>query len=202
MAMKDVTRRVVWVAALGWAAVGCATTAGPSGGPAAAAEAEAPAATREAEDAGLIAVSEVEALPALVGGETLAAHRGPQPGEVAPSLAGLTWVRGEAPAAGEAHVLFFWGTYCVPCKPMVAPIVERVEGRGLPVVAVSRDAPERLEAFLASWKGPFIGRVAIEDRPTEVHGAYEAWTVPRLVYVGADGRVTRVVYGPQSPELL
>jgi len=123
---------------------------------------------------------------------------GPQPGEPAPDLSQLTWYRGAPPAAGQPYVVFFWGTWCHPCKDALPTLMARTTERGLPIVAVSRDTAEGLDGFFARWAAPFPDRVAFECSPYPVHRAYEAWTVPRFVYVGGDGHVERVVYGTRD----
>ncbi|TNF30779.1 MAG: redoxin domain-containing protein [Deltaproteobacteria bacterium] len=126
-----------------------------------------------------------------------ASHRfpGPQAGAVAPSLERLVWYRGGPPPAGEPYVLFFWGTWCKPCKKALPTLMTRCGERELPIVAVSRDPVGLLDAFFMAWTEPFPLRVAIDPKPYPVHWAYEAWSVPRFVYVGANGHIDRVVYG-------
>lgn|GEM_PF-3076995 len=129
-------------------------------------------------------------------------YAGPQAGELAPGLAHLTWYRGAAPEPGQPYVLYFWGTWCKPCKAALPALMLHCSKSDLPIVAVSRDTPEQLDAFFAAWKQPFPARVAVESHPYTVHEAYEAWTLPRAVFVGPDGRVERVVYGPKDLEAL
>lgn len=125
-------------------------------------------------------------------------HVPPAPGERAPSIAGLEFWRGEAPELGQGYVLFFWGTWCKPCKEVIPEVLAGAERRGLPVVAVSRDRPEMLAAFFPRWTAPFPARVAIEAHPYPLHDAYGAWSIPRLALVGADGRVESVLIGPAA----
>ena len=129
-------------------------------------------------------------------------HGGPRAGEAAPSLASLAWYRGTPVAAGEPYVIFFWGTWCKPCKAALPTLMTRAAERGLPIVAVSRDKAPGLDAFFARWSAPFPDRVAIESAPYPVHRVYEAWTLPRFVYVGADGIIERVVYGTRNLDAL
>jgi len=131
-----------------------------------------------------------------------ATHAGPTAGEVAPSLATLTWYRGAPPAAGEPYVLFFWGTWCKPCKAALPTLMARAAAGGLPIVAVSRDTPSGLDAFFAHWTAPFPERVAIERGPYPVHNAYRAWTVPRFYFIDGAGRITKVVYGTRDLDAL
>ncbi|MCB9736081.1 MAG: TlpA family protein disulfide reductase [Deltaproteobacteria bacterium] len=140
----------------------------------------------------------VAAAPAVAPEPAAAAHVPPEPGEAAPSLAGLEFWRGEAPKAGRGYLLFFWGTWCKPCKGVIPDVLAGAQARGLPVVAVSRDRPDMLEAFFPTWTAPFPERVAIEAHPYPLHEAYGAWSIPRAVIVGADGRVETVLIGPAA----
>ena len=127
---------------------------------------------------------------------------GPQAGALAPPLDHLVWYRGALPAPGQPYVLFFWGTWCKPCKAALPTLMERAAARGLPIVAVSRDKAPGLDTFFAEWTAPFPDLVAIEAAPYIVHNAYDAWTLPRFFYVGADGRVEKVVYGTRDLDSL
>jgi len=123
----------------------------------------------------------------------------PWVGDPAPQLGDtVTWFRGEPVTRGEPHILFFWGTWCQPCKEALPTLFERADALGIPIVAISRDLPERLEAFLATWPARFPHRIAIEANPYPVHTRYDAFTVPRFVVVDEDGRISRFLRGPRS----
>ncbi len=143
------------------------------------------------------AAPRVDATPAVK-----AKRRGPQPGEVAPGLAAVQWFRGAAPAAGEPYLLFFWGTWCKPCKVVVPETLAYAEARGLQVIAVSRDSTDNLEAFIADWATPFPHHIAYEHPRYPMHIAYDAFSVPRIVEVGGDGLVAAVHYGVVGIEAL
>ncbi|PKN58655.1 MAG: hypothetical protein CVU56_04825 [Deltaproteobacteria bacterium HGW-Deltaproteobacteria-14] len=184
--------RLAGLVASGWAALvtGCAS-APVEPAPAVEAPAAAPAAAAPDPDDDL----PDEAL-------TVHPYGGPQAGEAAPSLESLAWYRGAPVPAGERYVIFFWGTWCKPCKAALPTLMARSAERGLAIVAVSRDKPPGLDAFFAGWSAPFPDRVAIESAPYPVHRTYEAWTLPRFVYVGGDGTIERVVYGTRDLDAL
>jgi thiol-disulfide isomerase/thioredoxin len=118
--------------------------------------------------------------------------------ESAPPLDGLVWVRGTPPSPKSAVLLFFWATWCGPCKRAIPAVLAEASRRGIPVVAVSLDDDVgALDAFLAGWRDPFPERVA--RAPGGFGGpiarAYAIHGVPTTVVVDPAGRVAHYGVG-------
>jgi thiol-disulfide isomerase/thioredoxin len=51
---------------------------------------------------------------------------------------------------GRSHIVFFWATWCAPCKAAVPEVMAFAQARGLPVLAITDEEPNRV--FLkAGW---------------------------------------------------
>jgi len=114
----------------------------------------------------------------------------PKIGSIAPAL-DVTPYRGTLPdalAAGTPHLLFFWATWCAPCKASLPEVLTFEKQRGIPVIAITDEPSERLDAFFASFANPFPQTVVTDDlRRTFI--AYGVSGTPTFVLVGADGTV-------------
>jgi thiol-disulfide isomerase/thioredoxin len=79
----------------------------------------------------------------------------PKVGSAAPPLK-LEPFRGDrAFAAGHPRLLFFWATWCVPCKAALPEVLAFAKSRGIEVVAVTDEDPDTLTAFFDQFKQPF-----------------------------------------------
>lgn len=117
----------------------------------------------------------------------------PEVGSAAPPLQ-LTPYRGDlSTLAGHPHLLFFWATWCPPCKAAVPQLIELEKSTGLPVVAITDESREDLDRFFAKV-GSFPRLVAI-DRFRQTHLAYGISGTPTFVLIGADRTVLHVGSG-------
>jgi thiol-disulfide isomerase/thioredoxin len=120
----------------------------------------------------------------------------PAPGTRAPALSVAPY-RGKLPASladGSPHLLFFWGTYCGPCKASLPELLAFGRQRKVPVIAISDEPRETLDAFFASWKQPFPEIVAEDDLRRASIG-YGTSGVPTFVYGDAKGEIRSHVTG-------
>jgi thiol-disulfide isomerase/thioredoxin len=114
----------------------------------------------------------------------------PKEGTPAPALK-LGAYRGAVPAALAGtgpHLLFFWATWCAPCKASLPELLAFEAERHTPVVAITDEPREQLDKFFTAWKQPFPETVAID----EYRGAFLAYGVsgtPAFVLVDGDGIV-------------
>jgi peroxiredoxin len=99
----------------------------------------------------------------------------------------------------KAVLLDFWATWCVPCVkelPHLQALQDRFGARGLQVLAVSIDGPDRLAAVAA-----FVGRYGytmpvLLDARSEVIALYDPQLVlPLAVLVDRSGRIRFVHQG-------
>jgi thiol-disulfide isomerase/thioredoxin len=119
---------------------------------------------------------------------------GPPPaGTPAPALS-LETYRGTLPADGQARLLFFWATWCAPCKASLPEVLDFERERKIPVVAITDEASEQLDGFFKAWKQPFPATVAM-DESRRGFVAYGVSGTPTFVLVDGKGRVEAVSNG-------
>jgi len=117
----------------------------------------------------------------------------PAAGDRAPELPPLAVVRGESELEARiesgGHVLFFWATWCAPCKAALPELLAWSDETGIPVVAVSDENPETVREFLDGWETPFPELVATDELRLSYVG-YGVSGTPTFVLVDGDGQVT------------
>ena len=124
----------------------------------------------------------------------------PQVGSVAPPLEVAPY-RGTLPerlADGKPHLLFFWATWCAPCKASLPEVLAFEQERGVQVIAITDEPAEQLEPFFAKFTNPFPATVAVD----ELRRAFQAYGVsgtPTFVLVDLEGRVASTSSG-YTPE--
>lgn len=114
----------------------------------------------------------------------------------APPVNGTPY-RGPPPAIAAAkgpYLLFFWATWCVPCKEAVPELAAFARERRIPVIAITDEGRTTLDAFFARWKGPFPENVlSDEDRLSFL--AYGVSGTPTFVLVDGERRVQSYAVG-------
>ena len=112
----------------------------------------------------------------------------PKVGSAAPPLK-LDPFRGDRTlAAGRPHLLFFWATWCTPCKFALPEVMAFAAARGVEVVAVTDEDTDTLTSFFQQFNQPFPDTVAIDPYRTAFQ-AYGVSGTPTFVLVDADGVV-------------
>lgn len=123
----------------------------------------------------------------------------PKVGDLAPQLK-LEDYRLEAPTTlvgTRRHLLFFWATWCLPCKAALPELMAWAKQTDVEVIAITDEAPARLDAFFADGNPEFPEIVARDPyRATTL--SYGVSGTPTLVLVGADGRVVAYEIGYSS----
>lgn len=88
---------------------------------------------------------------------------GPPPvGSTAPVLKVDVYRGAKRMAASKSKLLFFWATWCGPCKYAVPEVLAFAKARGIPVIAITDEDPVVLNKFFAQQRGAFPDVVAID----------------------------------------
>ncbi|MFN8640578.1 MAG: redoxin domain-containing protein [Candidatus Binatia bacterium] len=113
----------------------------------------------------------------------------PKEGSPAPPLAKVSAYRGDDTlGAGKPRLLFFWATWCLPCKFSVPEVMAFAKARGVEVVAITDDEPDKLDQFFREHTDPFPETVAVDP----YRAAFQAFGVsgtPTFVLLDANGTV-------------
>ncbi len=87
---------------------------------------------------------------------------------------------------GRPRVLFFWATWCAPCKKAVPEVMAFAQSRGLPVLAISDEDEDAVSKFLEGRKEAFFDRVAVDTR-RQTFASYGISGTPTILLVDRDG---------------
>jgi thiol-disulfide isomerase/thioredoxin len=101
----------------------------------------------------------------------------------------LTAYHGALPAdlrGAGPHLLYFWATWCGPCKAALPELLAFERERKTPVIAITDEAGETLDAFFARFGKPFPERVAT-DAARRAFRAYGVSGTPTFVLVDGEG---------------
>jgi len=116
----------------------------------------------------------------------------PKAGDEAPRLDSLKFVREEAKPRGDVksrrHMVFFWATWCAPCKSSVPELLAWSRASGVPVLAISDEDEDTIKKFLGTWTAPFPEIVA-SDVLRRSHVTYGVSGTPTFVLVDEKGKI-------------
>ena len=113
----------------------------------------------------------------------------PQVGSVAPALE-LNFLseRSRGPAPGRSQLLFFWATWCTPCKKSLPELFAFARDRNVEVVSITDEESAVVNDFLREFDGDFPAVVAL-DRRREQFQKYGVSGTPTFVLVDSGGVV-------------
>jgi thiol-disulfide isomerase/thioredoxin len=89
---------------------------------------------------------------------------------------------------GKPHLLFFWATWCVPCKTALPEVLAFEREKKTQVVAVTDEEGDVIRAFFGTFHKPFPQAIDI-DESHKVFDAYGAKARPTFVLVDGQGIV-------------
>ncbi len=116
----------------------------------------------------------------------------PKEGDPAPPLASLKSIRSvpddDSADAGHKRLVFFWATWCGPCKNSVPELLAWSESTGVPIVAVTDEDPDTVSTFLTNWTKPFPQRVAT-DESRNSHITFGISGTPTFVLIDEHGKI-------------
>ncbi len=120
----------------------------------------------------------------------------PKVTQTAPPVIGSPY-RGAPPtllAAQGPFLLFFWATWCAPCKEAVPDLMTFAGRERVPLIAVTDEDRATLDAFFAGFRAPFpVNVLSDEDRLTFL--AYGVSGTPTFVLVGEDRKIKSYATG-------
>jgi len=118
----------------------------------------------------------------------------PKIGAPAPAILGTAY-RGRLPTltGGTPSLLFFWATWCAPCKAALPEVLEFERRTGIRVVAVTDEAPDQLDAFFRQVDR--FPATVVSDRRRSSFAAYAVGGTPTFVFVDRRGRVASYATG-------
>ncbi|HEY8042460.1 MAG TPA: TlpA disulfide reductase family protein [Polyangiaceae bacterium] len=98
---------------------------------------------------------------------------------------------------GRPVVLDFWATWCPPCRaeaPIVDQVSRRWRDRGVVVLGVATDTPDQGDpgAYAASHG---LSYPIVHDVTSVTSRAYDVESLPTLVVISREGRITAVRTG-------
>ena len=120
----------------------------------------------------------------------------PKEGTDAPPVT-LSAYRGTAPHTltdGTPRLLFFWATWCAPCKASLPEVLAFEQERHAPVIAITDELAETLDPFFQAFAKPFPATVAI-DEFRKAFLAYGVSGTPTFVLVDGGGKVQAYATG-------
>jgi thiol-disulfide isomerase/thioredoxin len=127
---------------------------------------------------------------------------GPLPvGANAPAIE-LSGHRGDVPAitrTKQPYLLYFWATWCVPCKAALPELLAFEKAQGVPIIAVTDEDEPVIDAFLAKLSVAFPRAIA-SDPVRRAFLAYGVSGTPTFVLVSKERKVTayQVGYTPKQ----
>lgn len=125
-------------------------------------------------------------------------------GRVAPNFVLPAFTGGEislAQFAGKPVFIYFWASWCVPCRdeaPALEAAWRRYRDRGVAILAVNvQDTEENARAFIREFN---LTYPAARDTDGKVYIDYGVYGVPEGFFLNRDGTIAKRWIGPIDSE--
>jgi len=89
---------------------------------------------------------------------------------------------------GRPRVLFFWATWCGPCKQAVPEVMALAQSRGLSVLAISDEDEDTVSKFLEGRREAFFDQIAV-DTLRQTCASYGISGTPTILLVDREGMI-------------
>ena len=123
-------------------------------------------------------------------------------GEPLPELE-LVAYRGQLPVPGNGQplLLFFWATWCRPCKAVLPELLATAAKRSLDVLAITSDSEADLARFFAT--APEFPSLVARDPEARASSLLGLRAIPAFLLVDGQGRARGpIVHSPRElPEM-
>jgi thiol-disulfide isomerase/thioredoxin len=121
----------------------------------------------------------------------------PELGSQAPLLSEIEAFRGRPPEElmeEGPYLLFFWATWCGPCKAALPELLAFESERNIPVLSITDETAESVGVFLQNHNSPFPEAVALDEYRRSFL-AYGVSATPSFVLVDAQGKIQSINSG-------
>jgi thiol-disulfide isomerase/thioredoxin len=123
----------------------------------------------------------------------------PQIGSVAPTLELDYLPDSRRPGQGRPQLLFFWATWCGPCKQSLPEMLAFAEDRDIAVVSITDENPDVVGSFIGKYDGR-LPQIAATDPHRIQFQKFGVSGTPTFVLVDSDGVVRHYQTGYKVEE--
>jgi thiol-disulfide isomerase/thioredoxin len=109
--------------------------------------------------------------------------------------------RGQVPTIGTGQplLLFFWATWCKPCKEVIPELMSVAEKRHLTVVAIAHESTADLDRFFTTSAAASFPALVVRDPEARAALRLGLRAIPSLLLLDGQGKVaSNIVHSPRD----